>query len=198
MIARLKGSLASARPDRALVDVGGVGYDVVIPLGTFAALPPVGESVTLLIHTHVREDALQLFGFASEPERRLFEKLISVSGIGPRVALTVLSGLPPAELARAIAAQDTRRLSMIPGIGKKLAERLGVELKDKMGDIGSSPPAADALPRTSATEDAVGALLNLGYKPSQAEAAVLAASKVVSPDDLNALIQAALRSLARP
>lgn len=177
--------------------MGGVGYDVVIPLGTFAALPAVGEPVTLLVHTHVREDLLQLFGFASEPERQLFEKLISVSGIGPRVALTVLSGLPPGELATAIAAQDTRRLSSIPGIGKKLAERLGVELKDKMGDIGKAARASGAAPFTSAAEDAVGALLNLGYKPAQAEAAVAVASKSVAPDDLNGLIQAALRSLAR-
>lgn len=179
------------------MDVGGVGYDVVIPLGTFAALPAVGEPVTLLVHTHVREDSLQLFGFASEPERQLFEKLISVSGIGPRVALTVLSGLPPGELATAIAAQDTRRLSSIPGIGKKLAERLGVELKDKMGDLGKAARASGAAPFTSAAEDAVGALLNLGYKPAQAEAAVAVASKSVGPDDLNGLIQAALRSLAR-
>lgn len=189
--------LIEARPDRALIDVGGVGYHLSIPLGTFAALPSVGESVTLHVHTHVREDALQLFGFTTGPEKEVFERLISVSGIGPRVALTVLSGLPLPDLISAIATQNVKRLSTIPGVGKKLAERLGLELKEKMAEFALVVAGSDPVPKTSAAEDAIGALKNLGYRPAQAEAAVAAAAKEVTPDDLNALLQVALKSLAR-
>lgn len=197
MIGRLSGTLVEVRPDRVLIDVGGVGYDVAIPLGTFTVLPPVGEKATLQIHTVVREDAFLLYGFATASEKLVFERLISVSGVGPRVAITVLSGLPLPELVSAIAGQNARRLSTIPGIGKKLAERLGLELKEKMSDVLFGPAPKDAPPRTTAAEDAIGALQNLGYRPQQAEAAVAAAAKEVSPDDLNALLQAALKSLAR-
>ncbi|KAA0252044.1 Holliday junction branch migration protein RuvA [Acidobacteria bacterium ACD] len=197
MIGRLSGVLLESRPDHVLVDVGGVGYEVSVPLGTYTALPPPGERVTLHVHTHVREDALLLFGFSTPEERRLFERLLSVSGIGPRVALTVLSGLPLPELVAAIAAQDARRLATIPGVGKKLAERLGLELKEKLSDLVPGPPARGAVPRTSAAGDAVEALLNLGYRPAQAEAAVAAASREADEHDLSALLQAALRSLAR-
>ncbi|MEO6326103.1 MAG: Holliday junction branch migration protein RuvA [Thermoanaerobaculia bacterium] len=197
MIGRLRGTLLDSRPDRAVVDVGGVGYDLSIPLGTFSALPPVGEVVSLHVHTHVREDALQLFGFATGQEKFVFEKLISVSGIGPRVALTVLSGLPLPELVSSIVTQNARRLSTIPGVGKKLAERLGLELKEKLADFGFTASGRDAVPKTSAADDAIGALKNLGYRPAQAEAAVAAAAKEVPPDDLNALLQVALKSLAR-
>lgn len=197
MIGRLSGVLLESRPDHALVDVGGVGYEVSVPLGTYTALPPEGQRVTLHVHTHVREDALLLFGFATPEERRLFERLLSVSGIGPRVALTVLSGLPLPELVAAIAAQDARRLATIPGVGKKLAERLGLELKEKLSDLVPGPPLRGAVPRTSAAADAVDALLNLGYRPAQAEAAVTAAAREAGEHDLSALLQAALRSLAR-
>ena len=197
MIGRLRGMLLESRPDRAVVDVQGVGYDLSIPLGTFSALPPVGEGVTLHVHTHVREDALQLFGFATSQEKFVFEKLISVSGIGPRVALTVLSGLPLPDLVNAIVTQNARRLSTIPGVGKKLAERLGLELKEKLADFGFTATGRDLAPKTSSAEDAIGALKNLGYRPAQAEAAVAAAAKEVPPDDLNALLQVALKSLAR-
>jgi Holliday junction DNA helicase RuvA len=197
VIARLSGVLADVKTDRVLLDVGGVGYDVAIPLGTFTALPPAGERATLHIHTHVREDAILLFGFVTQQEKYVFEKLLSVSGIGPKVALTVLSGLPLPELVTSIATQNARRLATIPGVGKKLAERLGVELKEKMMEFGLLSSGTKPAPKTSAAEDAVGALQNLGYKPSQAEAAVAAAAREASADDLNALLQAALKSLAR-
>ncbi len=197
MIARLSGTLLEARPEAVVLDVGGVGYAVAIPLGTYAALPAAGAKATLFVHTHVREDAIALFGFATAEERALFEKLLSVSGIGPKVALAVLSGLPIGELVAAIAAQDARRLATIPGIGKKLAERLALELKDKVGPAAAGPGGAGTPPRSGLASDAVSALVNLGYKPAHAEAAVEAAAKSASGDDLSALLQAALRSLSR-
>ncbi|HKC23228.1 MAG TPA: Holliday junction branch migration protein RuvA [Thermoanaerobaculia bacterium] len=196
MIARLSGTLVESRPDRVVLDVNGVGYDVAIPLGTFAVLPATGARATLHVHTVVREDAFLLYGFATASEKDVFEKLLSVSGVGPKVALTVLSGLPIPELVSAIATQNARRLATIPGIGKKLAERLGLELKEKMAGLGlGSVPAA--APPTSAAEDAIAALKNLGYRPAQAEAAVASAAKEVSADDLSALLQAALKGLAK-
>jgi Holliday junction DNA helicase RuvA len=196
VIARLSGTLIEVRPDRIVLDVGGVGYDVAIPLGTFTALPPAGQKATLFVHTHVREDAIQLFGFVSKQERLVFETLLSVSGIGPRVALAILSGLPLPELVGAIAAQNARLLSSIPGVGKKLAERLGVELKEKMASFGFGE-APSKPEKTTLTDDAITALKNLGYKAAQAEAAVSAAARKVSVQDLNALLEAALKSLAR-
>ncbi len=196
MIARLSGTLVESRPDRVVLDVNGVGYDVAIPLGTFAVLPATGARATLHVHTVVREDAFLLYGFATASEKDVFEKLLSVSGVGPKVALTVLSGLPIPELVSAIATQNARRLATIPGIGKKLAERLGLELKEKMAGLGLGSVPADA-PPTSAAEDAIAALKNLGYRPAQAEAAVASAAKEVSADDLSALLQAALKGLAK-
>lgn len=199
MIGRLSGVVLEKRPDRALVDASGVGYELHVPLGTFAALPAVGERASLHVHTHVREDAILLFGFATAEERALFERLITVSGVGPKVALAVLSGLPLPELVGAIAAQNVKRLSTIPGVGKKLAERLGVELKDKVQGLlpGGAPPSAEPGGALSGLlEDAVGALLNLGYRKPQAEAAVKAASETAAPD-LSALLSAALRLLSR-
>jgi Holliday junction DNA helicase RuvA len=180
-----------------LIDVGGVGYEVSIPLGTYSALPRPGERATIHVHTHVREDALQLFGFATSEERALFEKLLTVSGIGPRVALAVLSGLPFPDLVRAIVAQDARKLSTIPGVGKRLAERLGLELKEKLGNLGVAQASSSTLPGGSAAEDALGALVNLGYREVHAQAAVEAAQKESPSSDLSALIQAALKRLAR-
>jgi Holliday junction DNA helicase RuvA len=197
VIARLSGTLVESRPDRVVLDVNGVGYDVAIPLGTFAALPPAGARATLHVHTVVREDAFLLFGFATPSEKAVFEKLISVSGVGPKVALTVLSGLPLPELVSAIVTQNAKRLSTVPGIGKKLAERLALELKEKLSDLGVGSAPEAAIPPTSAAEDAVAALKNLGYKPAQAESAVAAAAREVSPDDLSALLQAALKRLAK-
>lgn len=200
MIGRLSGVLLEKRPDRALVDASGVGYELHVPLGTFAALPAVGERASLHVHTHVREDAILLFGFATTEEKALFERLVTVSGIGPRLALVVLSGLPLPELVVAIAAQDAKRLSSIPGVGKKLAERLGLELKDKVVGIvpGTAGGTAGGAAGTAGlAEDAVGALLNLGYRRPQAEAAVKAASEAAGAADLPALLSAALRRLSR-
>ena len=199
MIGRLSGIVLEKRPDRALVDASGVGYDVHVPLGTFAALPAVGERASLHIHTHVREDAILLFGFATAEEKALFEKLLTVAGIGPKLALAVLSGLPLPELVGAIAAQNVKRLSSIPGVGRKLAERLGLELKDKVAGIlprGPAPSPEAGAGLGGLLEDAVGALLNLGYKKPQAEAAVRAASETAVAD-LSALLGAALRLLSR-
>ena len=199
MIGRLSGIVLEKRPDRALVDASGVGYELHVPLGTYASLPGLGESAILHVHTHVREDAILLFGFATPEEKTLFERLITVSGVGPKVALAILSGLPLAELVGAIAAQDVRRLSTIPGVGRKLAERLGVELKEKVAGIvrgGAADPGDPAAPAGGLFEDAVGALLNLGYRRPQAEAAVKAAAET-SGDDLSALLPAALRLLSR-
>lgn len=199
MIGRLSGIVLEKRPDRALVDASGVGYELHVPLGTFAALPAVGERASLHVHTHVREDAILLFGFATAEEKALFERLITVSGVGPKVALAVLSGLPLPELVGAIAAQNVKRLSTIPGVGKKLAERLGVELKDKVGGLLAGGAAATEEAAGGAgglLEDAVGALLNLGYRRPQAEAAVKAASASAAAD-LSALLSAALRLLSR-
>jgi len=199
VIGRLSGIVLEKRPDRALVDASGVGYELHVPLGTFAALPAVGERASLHVHTHVREDAILLFGFATAEEKALFERLITVSGVGPKVALAVLSGLPLPELVGAIAAQNVKRLSTIPGVGKKLAERLGVELKDKVAGLLAGGAAATEETVGGAgglLEDAVGALLNLGYRRPQAEAAVKAASASEAAD-LSALLSAALRLLSR-
>jgi Holliday junction DNA helicase RuvA len=200
VIGRLSGIVLEKRPDRAVVDASGVGYELHIPLGTFASLPGIGERASLHVHTHVREDALLLFGFTTAEEKTLFERLITVSGIGPKLALVVLSGLPLPELVGAIAAQNVARLSTIPGVGKKLAERLGVELKDKVSGILSSSSSTAFGVRTvlgGFLDDAVGALVNLGYRKPQAEAAVKAASDGAGPADLPALLSAALRLLSR-
>lgn len=194
MIGRLSGTLLEARPDRVLLDVGGVGFEVSIPLGTFTMLPKPSERATLLVKTIVREDAIQLFGFATAQERTVFEKLLSVSGIGPKVALTILSGLPVPELVAAIATQNVKRLSSIPGVGKKLAERLGVELKEKMSDMAGAS-GKEPLALSTVASDAILALLNLGYKAAQAETAVMAAAKEAG-NDLNDLLRFALKRLA--
>jgi Holliday junction DNA helicase RuvA len=197
VIARLSGTVLDLRTDRLVLDVGGVGYDLAIPLGTFSALPPAGDKATVHVHTHVREDALSLFGFATREEKYVFERLISVSGVGPKVALTVLSGLPLPDLIGAIVTQNARVLATIPGVGKKLAERLGLELKEKLAGFGAGAGARSSTGKASAVEDAIGALENLGYKVAQAEQAVEKAVRDVGADDLNKILQAALKSLAR-
>jgi Holliday junction DNA helicase RuvA len=197
VIARLSGTLLELKTDRLVLDVHGVGYDLAIPLGTFSALPPAGEKAVLHVHTHVREDAFQLFGFATREEKAVFERLLSVSGIGPKVALTVLSGLPLPELVGAIVSQNARLLSTIPGVGKKLAERLGLELKEKLAGFGLAASPGARAAKTSVADDAIGALQNLGYKALQAEQAVENAIGAVGASDLNKILQAALKSLAR-
>ncbi|HXT68892.1 MAG TPA: Holliday junction branch migration protein RuvA [Vicinamibacterales bacterium] len=171
MIAHLAGTLHEKQLQRLIVDVGGVGYDVLVPLSTMYAIGEPGSRVALRIHTHVREDALQLYGFATALEQALFERLISVSGIGPKLALSVLSGIEPAELTRAIRSADLARLTRIPGVGKKTAERLVVELKDRLpgGDVVETAPLK---PGDDVRDDLLSALTNLGYQRASVEKTV--------------------------
>ena len=174
MIARLAGMLAEKAPGRVIVDVQGVGYDLQVPLSTFYVVGELGAAITLRVHTHVREDVIALYGFATSLEQELFERLISISGIGPKLALSVLSGIEPPDLVRAIKAQDVARLTAIPGVGKKTAERIGLELKDRMPQ--SLQAAADTLKPPAAEDqlrdDLLSALVNLGYQRVPAEKAI--------------------------
>jgi len=172
MIASLKGTVQHKALDHMVVEVGGVGYHLWISSQTLADLPQAGQPVQLLCHTHVREDALQLFGFSVEQERTVFEALIAVSGVGPKLALTILSGMAVGRLIDAIVAGDHGRLQKIPGVGKKTAERLVVELKDRFGRLGAAQQTAVRAPQAPATDDVLEALVNLGYKRAQAERAV--------------------------
>ena len=174
MIAQLRGAIVEKSPSRLIVEVGGVGYDVQVPLSTFYVLGEPGTPVTLRIHTHVREDVIALYGFATALEQQLFERLIAISGIGPKLALAVLSGIEPADFIRAIRLQDVARLTAIPGIGKKTAERIGLELKDRL-PASMQPPGQEPAPTAPADqlrEDLLSALLNLGYQRGTAEKAV--------------------------
>jgi Holliday junction DNA helicase RuvA len=173
VIAQISGTLAQKVPGEVIVDVGGVGYQVLIPLNVFYQLPEIGAPVSLQIYTHVREDALQLFGFNDRAEKQLFLLLISVSGIGPKLAVNILSGIPAEELARALREGDQLRLVAIPGVGRKLAERMIVELKDKLATL-STAGAESAKPEIGSQVmlDAVSALVNLGYKRPEAEKTV--------------------------
>jgi holliday junction DNA helicase RuvA len=176
MIASLRGVLLEKHPNQAIVETGGVGYDVTIPVSTFSHLPDSGAAVTLRIHTHVREDAIALFGFLTQDEKAIFEKLIGVSGIGPKLAVTILSGLAAPDLINAIRRGEVERLVRIPGIGKKTAERMVLELRDKLPAItgeevaAGSTPAADAL--SPVDQDVLSALMNLGCTRPHAESAV--------------------------
>lgn len=169
MIAHLRGTLLEKHPNQAIIEAGGVGYDVTIPISTFAALPEAGREVRLRIHTHVREDVLALFGFLTQDEKFLFERLISISGIGPKLAITVLSGLAVAELIAAIRAGSVDRLVRIPGVGKKTAERIILELREKLP--AAPAEAAGEVPSTL-DPDVLSALINLGCARAAAEAAV--------------------------
>ncbi len=173
MIARLRGKLLEKQPNFALVDVAGVGYGVTIPVSTFSRLGQPGAEVSLHTYTHVREDALALFGFASGAEKELFEKLISVSGIGPRLAVTILSGVPIDELTTAIRAGDAKRLMRIPGVGRKTGERMVVELREKLGALDDKAGAEgeDGL-AGSIQQDVISAMLNLGCTRDAAQKAV--------------------------
>jgi Holliday junction DNA helicase RuvA len=173
VIAQISGTLAQKVPGEIIVDVGGVGYQVLIPLNVFYQLPEIGAPVSLQIHTHVREDALQLFGFNDRAEKQIFLLLISVSGIGPKLAVNILSGIPAEELARALREADQLRLVAIPGVGRKLAERMIVELKDKLATL-STAGTESAKPEIGSQVmlDAVSALVNLGYKRPEAEKTV--------------------------
>jgi Holliday junction DNA helicase RuvA len=160
MIAHLRGRLLSKHPNQAVVEAAGVGYEVNISIPTFSGLPSVGSEVSLFIHTHVREDALSLFGFLRAEDKQLFEKLLGVSGIGPKLAITILSGMPSDAMVGAIQGNNVAALVRIPGIGKKTAERMVLELRDKLDAFGATPAALPALP---VEEDVISALVNLGY-----------------------------------
>lgn len=170
MIAHLRGKLIHKEPGQAILEAAGVGYDVAISVPTFTALPSVGLEISLHVHTQVSEDQIALFGFLDREEKRLFERLITVSGVGPKLAIKMLSGLSPERAVQAIRAQDHAQLTRIPGVGKKLAERLVVELKDKLEDFAVAP-AASAI-AGPAVDDVLSALINLGYQRAAAEKAV--------------------------
>ena len=202
MIASLRGNILEKHPNRIVVDVNGVGYEVFVPLSTFYGLGDAGSAITVRIHTHVREDALLLYGFATLLEQELFEKLIGVSGIGPKVALAVLSGIEPLDLIRAIERGDLARLTAIPGVGKKTSERIVLELKDRLprsqavavaaGDAASDAPIV--------RDDVVSALVNLGYHRPLAEKAADAAVKTIgssSDRGFERILKQALREVAK-
>jgi Holliday junction DNA helicase RuvA len=174
MIAQLRGSLLDKAPSRVILDVGGVGYDVQVPLSTFYVIGDSGSAVSLRIHTHVREDVIALYGFATSLEHDLFERLIAISGVGPKLALAVLSGIEPAELVRAVRMQDVARLTAIPGVGKKTAERISLELKDRLPATltTAGEPRTAASPDDQLRTDLLSALLNLGYQRAAAERAM--------------------------
>ncbi len=193
MIALLRGILIEKHPNQAIVEAGGVGYDVTIPVSTFTHLPSPGTEVRLRIHTHVREDALSLYGFLTAEEKALFEKLISVSGIGPTLAVKVLSGVAAPELIRAIIRGEVEALVRIPGVGKKTAERMILELRDKMPAVsGELPEAPTAAALSQVDQDVLSALLNLGCARAQAEAAVRKAKSAGAPADFEPLFRRAL------
>jgi holliday junction DNA helicase RuvA len=192
MIGHLTGRLATKAPDQILLDVAGVGYLVHIPLSTFYELPEVEKPASLWIHTHVREDALSLFGFLTERERSLFLLLLGVAGIGPKVALTVLSGIPPSELVAALRKQDVRRLVAVPGVGKKTAERMVLELSEKVAAFAEEAPTETA---AVAAEDVISALVNLGYRRADAERAVDAIARAGAPDEFGEFLKLALKKL---
>ena len=193
MIAHLRGKLIHKEPGQAIVEAAGVGYDVVISVPTFTELPSIGVETSLHIHTQVSEDQIALFGFLEREEKRLFERLITVSGVGPKLAIKILSGLSPERSVQAIRAQDHAQLTRIPGVGKKLAERLVVELKDKLEDFAVAPtPSSVAGP---AVDDVLSALTNLGYQRPAAERAIeqsVAKEKSLAAD-FDGLFRAALK-----
>jgi Holliday junction DNA helicase RuvA len=200
MIAHIQGSLHFKSPEYLIIDVDGIGYQVQVPLSTFYNLPQVGSRVSLHIHTHVREDALQLYGFQSPEEKTIFVRLISISGIGPRLAVNILSGISPAELVESLGQNNLARLISIPGVGRKTAERIMVELRDKVSSLAPGHDVTVTV-KTAANEalieDALSALLNLGYKKGVAQGAVENARKRLAGEiTLESLLKESLRALA--
>jgi Holliday junction DNA helicase RuvA len=196
MIAHLRGKLLAKHPNQAIVETGGVGYDVTISVPTFSELPAVGGDVVLHIHTHVREDMIALYGFLRPSEKRLFEKLITVSGIGPKLAITILSGMAADEMVNAIRGNDIARLTRIPGIGKKTAERMVLELRDKLtvekaGEIPSTPAMSPI------EEDVLSALANLGYQRAASEKALAAVLKNGKSGPFDSLFREVLAALSK-
>ena len=198
MIAQLRGSLGDKRPNQVLVDVGGVGYLVHIPLSTFYAVGDLHSNVTLLIHTQVREDAISLYGFLSAREKHLFELLISASGVGPALALKILSGMSVDDLVPAVRSGDLARLTRIPGVGRKTAERMIVELRDKLAAMEIPEDSRKPVTTTGAAGDVVSALLNLGYDQHAAEQAVERAGKNGTSETFEPLLRGALQELTAP
>jgi Holliday junction DNA helicase RuvA len=198
MIAFLRGRLLEKHPNRVVVDVNGVGYDVQVPVSSFYGLGEPGAEVTLRIHTHVREDVIALFGFVTALELQLFERLIAVNGIGPRLALAVLSGIEPPELIQAIRRSDVARLTGIPGIGKKTAERVVLELKDKIDKLAVTAPVEEA-PAVHGVmrDDLLSALLNLGYHRPAAEKALDRVLEQEPDSTFERALRAALKQLSR-
>jgi Holliday junction DNA helicase RuvA len=196
MIAHLRGTLLAKHPNQAIVETHGVGYDVTISVPTFTEMPAVGGEVSLHIHTHVREDALSLYGFLRLPEKHLFEKLLTVSGIGPKLAITILSGMPADEMVGAIRSGDLARLTRIPGIGKKTAERMVLELRDKLPATTGASETSIAV-TTPVEEDVISALVNLGYQRAAADKALLAARGGKSPQSFDVLFREALGALSK-
>jgi len=194
MIAHLRGTLIAKQPDRAVIECGGVGYDVAISIPTFSGLPKLNVEVALHIFTNVREDAIHLFGFLRLEEKQLFEKLISVSGIGPKLGITLLSGMAPEHIVTAIKGSDVAMLTRIPGIGKKTAERMCVELRDKLDAFTA---ATSTRIHTSVAEDAISALANLGYQRVAAEKAVEDAAKSDEKSTFDTLFRSAMAKLRK-
>ena len=194
MIAKIKGTLADKSPGEVIVDVGGVGYHIFVSLGVFYRLPEVGEPVSLYIHTYVREDALHLFGFLDHEEKQVFLLLNSVAGIGPKLAVNILSGIPADDLAQALREGDQPRLVSIPGVGKKLAERMVVELRDKLQTLPS--PETRQSDGSQVRQDAVSALVNLGYRRAEAERHVREITQTRG-EKLEAVLKEALRKLSQ-
>jgi holliday junction DNA helicase RuvA len=203
LIAQLTGKITQKQPNIIIIDVGGVGYEVTIPVSTFYELGDAGSDVSLRIHTNVREDSIQLFGFWTAREKELFLRLTSVSGIGPKLAITMLSGMPAAELITAIRNNDLARLTAIPGVGKKTAERVVVELRDKLATISFEEEAGHAVTHVAGVgeedvrDDTVGALMALGYPKAIAEKAVTAAMREDGDRSIEAVLKRSLKRLSR-
>jgi Holliday junction DNA helicase RuvA len=197
VIAHLSGELLEKHVQRLVVEVGGVGYEVLVPLSTFYAVGEPGQPVVLRIHTRVTEDAIQLFGFQTALEQQLFERLISVTGIGPKIALSALSGIEPVELVRAVRQSDVARLTRIPGIGRKTAERLVLELKDRLPE-GVAADQVEAVPTGgSVKDDVLSALVNLGYQRAAIEKTVEQVAKRMKIEDFEPMLREVLKELAR-
>ena len=196
MIAHLRGKLLVKHPNQAIVEVNGVGYDVTISVPAFSELPGAGSEVSLHIHTHVREDQIALYGFLRQAEKQLFEKLITVSGIGPKLAVTILSGMPADEMVGAIRGGDVARLTRIPGIGKKTAERMVLELRDKL-PVAAAGPAVAAPTLSAVEEDVISALVNLGYQRPAAEEALASAARGDKSGSFDGLFRGALATLSK-
>lgn len=194
MIAHLRGKLLAKHPNQAIVETAGVGYDVTVTVPTFSDMPAVGAEVALHIHTHVREDVIALYGFLRASEKLLFEKLITVSGIGPKLAITILSGMAADEMVGAIRGNDVARLTRIPGIGKKTAERMVLELRDKLPEAG---PAAPSAPMSSVEEDVLSALVNLGYQRATAEKVLATLPKDGTRNSFDLMFRGVLARLSK-